>query len=254
MVSAPQPLVLWDIDGTLISDPRGMRMFFEDAAGALLNRSGIAPPDRPNGSTDYEILRKLLIREGFDETDAALLVPSALHELESMTARADVIRSDARLLPGVTAAIDALAEAGAIQSYVTGNSRVRAWAKLQAFDVHHRLDLRCGGFGDRTGVRSELVEEARRRAGLLYHGRSDAIPLERTFVVGDTIHDIAAARGAGARSIAIATGTFSLEELRAHDPDLLLSDLRDGLDELLTFLSGRTGAEAVRLSTPGESH
>jgi phosphoglycolate phosphatase-like HAD superfamily hydrolase len=231
-------LVLWDVDGTLISDPRGMRMFFEDAAERLLGRSGIAPPERINGSTDYEILRKLLIREGFAPADAALLVPSALHELEALTARPEVIRNDAFLLPGVAEAIRALDDAGAIQSYVTGNSRTRAWAKLAAFDLHRHLDMRCGGFGDQTGARFELVDEARRRAGLLYHGRDDAIDLKHTFVVGDTIHDISAARNAGARSIAIATGVYALEELREHEPDLLIADLEGGLEDLRAFVCG----------------
>jgi phosphoglycolate phosphatase-like HAD superfamily hydrolase len=230
-------LVLWDVDGTLISDPRNMRMMFEDAVERLLGREGIAPPHKPNGSTDFEIIRRLLIREGLAPDDAALLVPSALHELEMLTAHGELIRNDAFLLPGVLEAITALADVGAIQSYVTGNSRIRAWRKLEAFDLHHHLDLRCGGFGDRTGARHELVEEARRRAGVVHHGDPEAIPLDRTFVVGDTIHDIAAARNAGARAIAIATGTFTLEQLRERQPDLLLRDLESGLQDLLAFVA-----------------
>jgi phosphoglycolate phosphatase-like HAD superfamily hydrolase len=242
-VGAPVPtIVLWDVDGTLISDPPGMRMRFEDAVQRLLGRDEIAPPDRPNGSTDHEILRRLLIREGLEREDAALLVPSALHELEALTIRGDAVRNGTRLLAGVVEALDALSDLGVVQSYVTGNSRARAWAKLEVFGLEHHLDMRCGGFGDRTGARFELVQEARRRAGLLHYGRADAIALDRTFVIGDTIHDIAAARRAGARAIAVATGAYTLEELRGHDPDLLIADLDTGLEALRACVAQSAGA------------
>jgi phosphoglycolate phosphatase-like HAD superfamily hydrolase len=237
-------LVLWDVDGTLISDPPGMRMRFEDAVERLLGREDIAPPVRPNGSTDYEILRRLLVREGLEPEDAALLVPSGLHELEALTTRGDTTRNGTVMLAGVVEALGALTELGAIQSYVTGNSRARAWAKLEVFGLERHLDMRCGGFGDRTGARFELVDEARRRAGLVHYSRADAITLDRTFVVGDTIYDIAAARQAGTKAIAVATGAYSFDELREHEPDLLIADLESGLDALRRYVAGGAPAAA----------
>jgi phosphoglycolate phosphatase-like HAD superfamily hydrolase len=249
---APAPtIVLWDVDGTLISDPPGMRMRFEDAVQQLLGRADVAPPERPNGSTDYEILRKLLVREGLDPEDAALLVPSGLHELERLTTRGDTVRNGTVLLAGVVEALDALSVLGAIQTYVTGNSRARAWAKLEVFGLERHLDMRCGGFGDRTGDRSELVREARRRAALVHYGRAGAIALDRTFVIGDTIHDIAAARRAGVRAIAVATGAYSLDELRGHDPDLLIADLDTGLDELRAYVGPSTPSWSGRRAPSG---
>ena len=38
------------------------------------------------------------------------------------------------------------------------------------------------------------------------------------FVVGDTPHDIQCANAIGARTVAVATGGYSLEELRSHHP------------------------------------
>ncbi|MEA2418870.1 MAG: hypothetical protein QOE60_1076, partial [Thermoleophilaceae bacterium] len=106
-------LVLWDIDGTLISDPRGMRLYFEDAAEALLDRTGIAPPERPNGSTDFLVLAKLLVREGFTPEQAQLLTPSALRELERLTTPRELIVADCDELPGARAAVDAVGATGA---------------------------------------------------------------------------------------------------------------------------------------------
>ena len=53
------------------------------------------------------------------------------------------------------------------------------------------------------------------------------IPPRRCIVIGDTQHDIACARAAGARAVAVATGPLSRAELEAHGPDLALEDLAE---------------------------
>ena len=49
-------------------------------------------------------------------------------------------------------------------------------------------------------------------------------------VVGDTPSDIRAARDNGLDVVAVATGVFSVEELRAASPDLLVASLTELLD------------------------
>jgi phosphoglycolate phosphatase-like HAD superfamily hydrolase len=46
-------------------------------------------------------------------------------------------------------------------------------------------------------------------------------------LVGDTPLDVLAAREAGARSVAVATGFADLDALRESEPDALLQDLGD---------------------------
>jgi phosphoglycolate phosphatase-like HAD superfamily hydrolase len=53
------------------------------------------------------------------------------------------------------------------------------------------------------------------------------VPAARCIVIGDTAHDIECARAAGARAVAVATGSRPREVLAAHAPDLLLDDLAD---------------------------
>lgn len=218
-------LVLWDVDGTLISESRSGRLGYEEAVARVLGRTGIPAPQHTGGGTDWGILERMLIREGFAAAQASVLIPAALHELEDLMADREFLSSDRRVLDGVSETITALDDAGAVQSLVTGNSRRRALAKLGALGLADRLDLRCGGFGDRTSERWRLVEEARERAGLLHAGREDAIPLDRTFVIGDTIHDIAAARDAGARAVGVATGSHAAEALVDAGAELVLADL-----------------------------
>jgi phosphoglycolate phosphatase len=222
--------------GTLVSDSHSGELGYADAVQRIVRSSRIDPPEDTSGGTDYGILERLFIRSGMASAQAQLLIPAALYELERITTDQSVIAQDRVLLDGINDAISVLEEIGALQSLVTGNSRHRAAAKLAAFGLEQRLDMRCGGFGDHTSERWRLVEEARARAGLLHAGREDAIPLRRTFVIGDTAHDVEAARQAGVGSIAVATGSYTAEELSRATPDLLLPDLAKGLGQLTALI------------------
>jgi phosphoglycolate phosphatase-like HAD superfamily hydrolase len=125
------------------------------------------------------------------------------------------------LLPGVRSLLDAIgARPGWVRALLTGNVAEMARIKLEAFGVHDAFAW--GAFGDEAPDRNELAKLAVRRAAER-HG----VPPERCIVVGDTEHDIACARAAGARVVAVATGSQSARELAARGPDLLLDDLAD---------------------------
>jgi phosphoglycolate phosphatase-like HAD superfamily hydrolase len=87
----------------------------------------------------------------------------------------------------------------------TGNIRAGAEAKLEAAGLAHWFDL--GGYGCDSHLRPELVAAAIGRAG----------PCDEVIVVGDTIHDITAARACGATVCAVATGSDSAEALAHAD-------------------------------------
>jgi phosphoglycolate phosphatase-like HAD superfamily hydrolase len=46
-------------------------------------------------------------------------------------------------------------------------------------------------------------------------------------IIGDSVHDVKCGKEYGARSIAVATGFHSKEELLSAEPDVLLDDLSD---------------------------
>ena len=46
-------------------------------------------------------------------------------------------------------------------------------------------------------------------------------------VIGDTPRDIACGKAFGARTIAVATGTWSRDQLAKYQPDFLIDDLSD---------------------------
>lgn len=47
-------------------------------------------------------------------------------------------------------------------------------------------------------------------------------------VIGDTPHDVRCGRAVGARTVAVASGDYSLDELRACGPDVALESLPAG--------------------------
>ena len=105
---------------------------------------------------------------------------------------------------------------------MTGNYREAAEIKLQHFELWDFFEW--GAFSDDHFDRNELVPIARSRAET-YDIPAEAI--ERVIVIGDTPHDIECARVAGARSIAVATGGYTVEQLRGFGADAVLPDLSD---------------------------
>src|SRR5690242_19007295 len=78
-----------------------------------------------------------------------------------------------------------------------------------------------GTFADDHHDRNELAAFARRRAREKHGLEFESAAID---VIGDTPHDIACGKATGARTIAVATGRFSIEQLQAHKPDVILSN------------------------------
>ena len=126
------------------------------------------------------------------------------------------------ILPGVRALLDECDAHDAITvGLLTGNLVVGAERKLKAAGVDPRR-FPFGAFGSDHEDRPTLAAIARTRAAA--HLRQD-IDAAACVVIGDTPADVACGRAIGARTIAVATGNFALDELRACNPDALFSDL-----------------------------
>src|ERR1700733_9661334 len=152
---------------------------------------------------------------------------------------ADVVREHGRVLPGAAEAIRALAAAGdgrvLVQSVLTGNIRGMAQVKLSALGLDRDLDLVVGAYGDDHEIRADLVPLARARAvAAAAYGADFSGPA--TVLVGDTPLDVEAARVAGARAVAVASGEFSVADLVASGADAVLPDLTDTAAVLAAIL------------------
>ena len=213
-------LLLWDIDGTLIaSGGAGMRAL----QAALKNVFGVdgslADIDFA-GRTDTWIMRAVLQKFALPATQEAFERFFAGY-VTALPAELD--NPGARVLPGVRDLLAAAAARGDIaQGLLTGNRRRGAEVKL----AYHGLweHFAFGAYADDSEQRNDLGPHAVRRARE-HHGI--AFPADRTWVIGDTPHDIACGRVIGARTLAVGTGGSTVEQLRAHGPDAVLPDLAD---------------------------
>jgi phosphoglycolate phosphatase-like HAD superfamily hydrolase len=127
-------------------------------------------------------------------------------------------------MPGIPHLLDALAaEPHIILGLLTGNPASAAKMKLEIFDIWHYF--RVGAYGGSDAVeRNDLVPIAQSRTRTeLGHD----IPVQRIFVIGDTPYDIACARAHHACAVAVATGSYTRDDLQAHRPDHCFDDLSD---------------------------
>jgi phosphoglycolate phosphatase len=230
-------LVLWDVDGTLLNAGGVGADLYSFVFSQLFGRAlEVTAPMA--GRTDRAIILETLMLAGVPEP-RRYVDPF----IAGLAAQAPAVRAAValrgRALPGAADALAALASGRVHQSVLTGNVRVLAEVKLAALGLRDPLDLCIGAYGDDHEDRVELVHVARRRAAAV-HGRLGTLGAgatgfgfgfgfagPSTVVVGDTPLDIAAARGAGARSVGVATGPSSAAELRAAGADVVLSDLSD---------------------------
>jgi len=208
-------LVLWDIDGTLVDSAGHGRHAFEEAFRAVVGRD----PEWVEyaGRTDHQIALSML-------NGSADHLPAVLEQLAAkLAARREAIAADGRVYPGVRETLAALHAAdGVVNSLLTGNIEANAAVKVGAFGLDRWLDFEAGAYGsDPHERRSDLVAIARNRAAERYGEPTGAV------LVGDTPLDVLAAREAGARAVAVATGFAELEALKESEPDALLQDLSD---------------------------
>ncbi len=227
-------LVLWDIDGTLVDTSGHGRDAFADAFGHVLGRPATLGDIRMSGRTDHSIALELLELNGEPAVDARL--PEIFTALNgALDARRHGIARDGRVMPGVPEVIAALAaRADVAQSLLTGNIEANAHVKLGALGLAGQLDMAIGGYGSDSGIRPELVDIARHKARVL---RGLDVQRADTVLIGDTPLDVHAAHQNGARAVAVATGSFTLQELRDTGADAVLPDVAD-VDEAIAAILG----------------
>lgn len=225
-------LLLFDIDGTLVltggAGKRAMTRAFDELFGVREAFAGVSLA----GRTDRWLIESALDRHGIPATPERLQQFRARYLALLDASVGETGEGRRGVLPGVP---DVLARLGALDhahlALLTGNYARGAHIKLAHFGLWDHFTW--GAFGDDYAERDALARAAVAEAA------TRGIPLadpSHAVVVGDTPFDIACARAAGARVVAVATGGHDIDQLRAHDPDLALEDLRD-VDTLVTFLA-----------------
>lgn len=216
-------LILFDIDGTLLTTRGAAARAFRDALQHVFGTSGPAQGYSFAGKTDPQIARDLLLAGGVQEAliDARL---ASVWERYTPALEREIDARSTHVYPGVTELVDRLAaEPDALLGLLTGNLREGARIKLTAGGLDFDR-FQVGAFGSDHAARRELpaiaIERAEERFGRRFEGKD-------VVIIGDTPLDVACGEHLGVRTIAVATGSYSEEELRECGPDYLFRTLED---------------------------
>jgi phosphoglycolate phosphatase len=164
-----------------------------------------------HGSTDKLIIRSVL---EFHEIPTERIDNELENVANAMVEYATENVHDAgngiELLPGVLELLTKLSERDdCIVTLVTGNLQPIAWAKMTELGIKQYFnDTVKGGFGSDHEQRSRLVAIAHERA------TENGFKVDKRFHFGDTHNDITAAEASGAIPVGLATGIWSLNDLR----------------------------------------
>ncbi|HIL58448.1 MAG TPA: HAD family hydrolase [Rhodothermales bacterium] len=215
-------LLLFDIDGTLLQSHGVGRRAVEHSLSARFGRPIDTSSVTFSGKTDPQIFREILSDPSIagdlpDDLDVAVR-----QACEAYARRMHETWDEATVeaLPGAVELVRALHADGEPLGLLTGNLEPMAYLKVNRIGLGREFPL--GAFGSDHEDRNQLPLVALERARQL--GALD-LAAEHLVLIGDTPRDVQAAQAVGAKSVAVATGRFSAEELEASRPTVLLETL-----------------------------
>jgi phosphoglycolate phosphatase len=206
---------LFDIDGTLVNaHGRVHYNSFHTALSQVYGCEGRIDQVPVHGNTDIGILRAALEHHGRLPPDFEARLPAAFDVMCAEVER-NADRMDVEVCPSIRDLLEALSRRGKLIGVVTGNLERIGWRKLERADLRRFFDF--GSFNDRREKREEIFRHG------LQLARELRGPKASVCFIGDTPNDIRAAAHLGMPVLAVATGIFSVEELRQQSPTLCVS-------------------------------
>lgn len=218
--------ILWDVDGTLLLNSfTGGGELYHMAVERAVGRELSPPLPRTHGKTDGHILTDILEHFGFD---AAEWHEAARESLDALSVERAAAGDRREIAPGIREALDEADARGYVNALLTGNSSTRSRVKLDGSGLGaERFDWSRSFFGATASERSEITRAAR-----------ESLPDETLVIIGDTPRDDEAAIAAGIPFIAVATGVFTVDELRETGAILVVPTIEGHLDEVFRAIAG----------------
>jgi len=213
-------LVLFDIDGTLLTMGAINRSVLVEALKTVYGTEGSTATCNFAGKMDSNIIYETMQSAGLSNAEIAGKFELAKKSYIEMF-RAQATESDVVLLEGIRELLDELSEYPELMlGLLTGNFEASGRHKLLLPGINHYFAF--GAFADDGRHRNDLPPVAVRKA---YQLTGRQFSEQEIIIIGDTEHDIVCARAVNAKSIAVATGTYSTEELQKHHPHVLYENL-----------------------------
>ena len=212
----PADAYIFDIDGTLLVTKdlvhwNALHQAMLEAYGVDATIEGI----QYHGMTDLSILRASLTRAGVSDSAFEASLPKAL-EIVCREVEANHRALAPVVCPGIVQLLEFLSAQKKLLGVASGNLEAVGWHKLAAAGLNSFFSFGC--FSDHHESRADIFRNA------LACVRAQLGPSATACFIGDTPSDVSAAREVGAQILAVASGTFSLDQLSACSPDLCISD------------------------------
>lgn len=218
-------LVLFDIDGTLLWTDGAGRRAIHAALRTELGLNGGFGEIRFDGKTDRQIVRELLTAVRHPEVGSEALIDAICRRyVRLLEGELEAGRRQLRVLPGVTALLDAFDRRGdALVGLLTGNLIRGAMLKLRAAGIAPER-FRVGAYGSDAADRRALPAIAVERATPLMGRRPAGADI---VIVGDTPSDVSCGEALGVRAIGVATGNYTAADLDAAGAFAVFESLAD---------------------------
>ncbi len=223
-------LILFDIDRTLLRCLKSHRAAFSRAFHEVygIKKTSIDIVEY-SGMTDKNIAMSVLKKKGLKEEDILTEFEECKRVMRAVFK--EVINpDDIIVLKGIRELLAELEGRNVLMGLVTGNLEEIGTRKLMVTGLDRYFKV--GGFGDDHLDRARLVETAIKKAEEQFGFKHR----DNTYMIGDTIQDVKAGKDAGVKTIGVATGHYSREELQGSGADYVLDDLGN-TEEVLKILS-----------------
>lgn len=214
-------LCLFDVDKTLLLGTASHRKAFHRAFQEIFGIQTSVDVINHQGLTDLQIVIRVLKKNGFNEGE----IKSKLKECEQFIVnefKKEVKNENIVALPGAKELLEELSKRKVLLGTVTGNLEPIGWSKLEKAGL--KKYFKFGAFGSDALERRELVKIALKKAENIFRVKCDS---RDTFLFGDTPRDIDAGKNANVITIGVATGKYSMEELKEAGADFVLENLKD---------------------------
>ncbi len=212
-------LVLFDIDGTLVhTGGAGTKAFSHTFASVFGLKHG-AERMKFAGRTDVSLVREFF---GIHGVPASVENLGDFFENYVFWLEHIVAQSTGGECAGVRNFIEDLLALPQppMLGLLTGNIRLGAQIKLRRFGLWDHFVM--GGFADDHEERNHIAVAALARARRVLDPH---LQPQEVVVIGDTPHDVRCGKFIGAKTIAVATGGSTFEELQPHAADWTVQDL-----------------------------
>jgi phosphoglycolate phosphatase-like HAD superfamily hydrolase len=227
-------LLLFDIDQTLVNTGGAGLRALDRACQKLYGLQNAMDGVRPHGKTDPAIVREILRVKLSSNSATDGEIATVLEGYVSFLKEEVRTSPTYRVLPGIVPLLNEMAtRSDIVLGLATGNVELGARIKLERAELNSFFAF--GGFGSDSEDRTELVRKGAEKANLKI---GHSIPPSEVFVIGDTPLDIQAGNRSGFKTVGVATGTYTVDQLLAAGATFAVEDLAQGRDYFLrsTFI------------------